>query len=236
MCERGAQVLARLPAHVKPQRLRRLSDGTGLVGLAPSDPKRRAAGEGRVMRLIESPLDDPSRPGQGEVHRLSTTLLDPLLYPARDLCEAYPARWEEEVTFDEVEVHPQKEDTLLRSRKPVGVLQELYALLIAPYAVRFLRPQAAQQEGIAPTRLSFTRALHLIGESVPDFVLVGEKGHSQLYLRLLKERARQRLPERRRRCYPRGVKRKMSNFDLKRAKHKNLPQPTKPFREAIGLI
>jgi len=235
-CERGAQVLGRLPASVKPKRLRRLSDGTWLVWLAPSDQERRAAGEGRMMRLIEYTLDDPARPGHGQVHRLITTLLDPLAYPARDLCEAYHARWEEEVTFDEVEVHQQKEDTLLRSRKPVGVLQELYALLIAHYAVRFLMYQAAQQEGIAPTRLSFTRSLHLIGESVHDFVLVGEKAHPQLYARLLKDLARQRLPERRRRGYPRVVKRKMSNFDLKRAQHKNLQQPTKPFREAIVLI
>lgn len=174
--KRKAHVLARGPASLQPRRLRRLSEGSWLVWLAPSDYRRRKAGEGRVVRLVEYTLDDPARPGYKEVHRLMTTLLDPLASPALALCCAYHARWEEQLTFDAVEVHQQKPDTLLRSRKPVGVLQELYALLIAHYAVRFLMHQAAQQAGIASTRLSFTRALHILGETVPDFVLIGEKG------------------------------------------------------------
>jgi hypothetical protein len=234
--ERGAHVLARIPAHLTPRRLRRLADGTWLVFLAPSDYGRRRAGEGLVLRLIEYTLDDPARPGHQEIHRLITSLLDPALYSALDLCCAYHARWEEEVTFDEVEIHQQRADTLLRSQKPLGVLQELYALLIAHYAVRFLMHQAACEAGIAPTRLSFTRALHLIGESVHDFVFIGEKGHPQLFARLLRDLAQQRLPERRRRSNPRVVKRKMSNFPLKRAEHRRISQPTKPFREAVALI
>jgi len=32
------------------------------------------------------------------------------------------------------------------------------------------------------------------------------------------------------------VKRKMSNFSVKKPSHRNWPQPTKPFREAVVLL
>jgi hypothetical protein len=35
---------------------------------------------------------------------------------------------------------------------------------------------------------------------------------------------------------PRVVKRKMSNFRLKRAEHADWPQPTTPFKHAVALI
>lgn len=52
-----------------------------------------------------------------------------------------------------------------RSQKPIGVLQELYSLLLAQYAVRALMAEAATQAGLAPTRLSFVRAVEVIRSS-----------------------------------------------------------------------
>ena len=43
------------------------------------------------------------------------------------------------------------------------------------------------------------------------------------------------LPVRRRRSNPRVVKRKMSNFALKRSGHRNWPQPTRDPAEAIRI-
>jgi hypothetical protein len=43
----------------------------------------------------------------------------------------------------------------------------------------------------------------------------------------------ERLPLRRLRAFPRAVKRKMSNYQLKRAQHRTWPQPTKPDAEAV---
>lgn len=43
------------------------------------------------------------------------------------------------------------------------------------------------------------------------------------------------LPKRRRRSNPRVVKRKMSNFPLKRTQHRNQPQPTHEPTEAIRI-
>jgi len=204
--------------------------------LAPSEYQRRQAGEGRLVRLIAYTLEDPSRPGYGEVHRLVTSLLDWQAYPAVDLACAYHTRWEIEMAFDEIETHQQATFPILRSRKPVGVLQELYALLIAHYAVRALMHQAAQQAQVAPTRVSFVRALHLVEQALVDFALLEASTHSDLLARLFKDMVARCLPDRRNRINPRVVKRKMSNFDLKRPEHSQNQQPTKPFKTIVRLI
>src|SRR5437667_8837079 len=74
---RGAHVLGRLPDHVKPDRMRRLADGSYLAKLFPYDGKRRRRGEHLLVRVIEYTLDDPQLPGYGTRDRLITTLLDP---------------------------------------------------------------------------------------------------------------------------------------------------------------
>ena len=129
--QRGAHVLRRLPAHVKPQRVRPLPDDTYLATLAPSDYHRQMLGEQMLVRIITYTLTDPDRPGYGETHRLVTTLLDPAQYPALDLVCAYHERWEIELVIDELDTHQRLAQGVLRSRQPVGVIQELYGLLIA---------------------------------------------------------------------------------------------------------
>ena len=235
-CDRKAQVLARISAQLKPALHQRLPDGSWLVWLTPLDAKRRKSGERRRARLICYTFDDPSRPGAGETHRLVTTLLDWQRYPACELACAYHARWEIEIAFDEIETHQQPAVPILRSRKPVGVLQEMYALLIAHYAVRALMHQAAQEAGLAPTRLSFVRALRLVEQALVDFALFDAQTHPKLRAQLIQDLTAKRLPQRRNRINPRVVKRKMSNFDLKRPEHKNVQQPSKPFEMAVLLI
>jgi hypothetical protein len=44
------------------------------------------------------------------------------------------------------------------------------------------------------------------------------------------------LPKRRLRAFPRAVKRKMSNYQLKRAKHRAWPQPTMPSAQAVSVL
>jgi hypothetical protein len=44
------------------------------------------------------------------------------------------------------------------------------------------------------------------------------------------------LPKRRLRVFPRAVKRKMSNYQLKRAAHRGWPQPTMPPAEAVSVL
>jgi hypothetical protein len=66
--------------------------------------------------------------------------------------------------------------------------------------------------------------------------MVAPESHPQLHSRLLRDIASDLLPERRNRTNPRVVKRKMSNFHLKREEHRQWPQPSVPFRQAVTLI
>jgi Insertion element 4 transposase N-terminal/Transposase DDE domain len=234
--QRGAHVLGRLPAHVKPEWGASLPDGSTLAYLRPSDPKRRTQGERLLVRVIEYTLTDPALPGYGAVHRLVTTLLDPRVAPAVELVCLYHERWESEVVIDEIDTHQRLAGRPLRSQKPEGVLQELYALLIAHFALRVLMHEAALQADLDPDRLSFVHAVRVLRDAIPEFQMVAPAERPRLYQRLLPDIAAGRLPARRLRSNPRVVKRKMSNFRLKRPEHRHWPQPTRPFREAVLLI
>jgi hypothetical protein len=234
--QRGAHALGRLPAHVKPEWAASLPDGSTLAYLRPSDPQRRACGERLLVRIIEYTITDPALVGYGEVHRLVTTLLDPRVAPALDLVCLYHERWEIELVVDETDTHQRLAGRPLRSQKPEGVLQELYALLIAHYAIRVLMHEAALQAGVDPDRLSFVHALRVLHDAIPEFQMVAPAERPRLFLRLLQDIAAGQLPARRPRSNPRVVKRKMSNFRLKRPEHRHWPQPTRPFRESIALI
>jgi hypothetical protein len=234
--QRGAHVLSRLPADVKPEVVRRLADGSYLAYLRPSDYRRRKQGERLLVRVIEYTLTDPNLPGYGEAHRLVTTLLDPRAYPILDLICAYHERWEVEITIDEIDTHQRLLPGPVRSLKPVGVIQELYGLLIAHYILRALMHEAAQQAHLDPDRLSFVGAIKVLQKAVPEFQMTTPEQLPALYQRLLHDIARKRLPPRRLRSNPRVVKRKMSNFKLKRAEHFAWPQPSaRFFREAIQV-
>jgi hypothetical protein len=230
---RGAQVLSRLPSFVKPEPLRTLADGSVLAALRPSDYQRRKRGERLLVRVITYRITDPTVPGYGETYRVLTTLLDPSQTPAHELACAYHERWEIELVVDEVDTHQRLAGRTLRSLKPVGVIQELYGLLLAHYAVRVLMHEAALQADLDPDRLSFVHALEVVRDAVPEFQLVVPEQVPLLYARLLQDIGAKHLPERRPRSNPRVVKRKMSNFKLKRAEHYRPPKPQGSFRDAI---
>jgi hypothetical protein len=137
------------------------------------------------------------------------------------------------LVVDELDTHQRLAGRTLRSLKPVGVIQELYGLLLAHYAVRVLMHEAALQADLDPDRLSFVHALEVVRDAVPEFQLVVPEHVPLLYARLLLDIAAKRLPARRPRSNPRVVKRKMSNFKLKRAEHYRPPKPQRSFRDAI---
>ena len=189
-----------------------------------------------MVRIISYEITDPARPHYGERQRLVTTLLDEKQAPALDLVCVYHERWEIEITIDEIDTHQRLADRPLRSLKPVGVIQELYGLLIAHYAIRALMQEAALKAGLTPDRLSFVRSLRIIQDAIPEFQMVERTMRHQLYQRLLRDLAAERLPERRPRSNPRVVKRKMSKFQIKRPQHCHTPSLVRSFREAVKLI
>jgi hypothetical protein len=233
---RGAAVLGRLPAGVKPEVVRALPDGSQLVRLRPSGGARRDPAAQLLVRLLAYTLDDPARPGHGEAHRLITTLLDPAAAPALDLICAYHERWELEGTVDELDTHQRPAGQPLRSRCPVGVIQELYALLLAHYAVRALMHEAACQAALDPDRLSFAHAIRLVRAAIPEFQQTAPADQPRLYARLLADLVAELLPPRRVRSYPRVVKRTSTKFHRKRPEHAHPPALAGPFRAAVRLI
>jgi hypothetical protein len=232
---RGAHVLGRLPAHVKPRWVRKLPDGSYLARLIVSAPQRHQRAQSILVRVIVYTVTDPARPGYGEIHRLITTLRSPTTAPAVDLVCAYHERWEIELVIDELATHQQLAGRPLRSLKPLGVMQELYGLLIAHYAIRFLMHEAAMQAQIDPDRLSFVHAVRVVQDAIPEFQMIGADQVPRRYQRLLQDLAATPLLPRRERINPRVVKRKQSKFDVKRVEHLHGPKLIGRFREAVAL-
>jgi transposase IS4-like protein/DDE family transposase len=230
---RGAHVLSRLPAHVKPLPLRTLPDGSVLAYLLPSEDARRRQGERILVRVITYTITDPTLPGYGKQHRVITTLLNPRLASAHEVACAYHERWEIEIVIDEIDTHQRLVGRTLRSLTPIGVIQELYGVLLAHYAVRVLMHEAALLVDVDVDRLSFVGALEIVRDAVAEFQMVALAQQDQLYERMLHDIAAKRLPERRARVNARVVKRKMSNFKLKRPEHMQPPKPQGTFRDAV---
>jgi hypothetical protein len=234
--QRGAHFLARITAQFKLAPLQRLADGSYLAELQPRERRRRRRGEHTLVRVIEYRLDDPGRPGHGQTRRLITSYLDEVCLPAQVLACAYHERWEIELTIDEIDTHQRPPRQPLRSRTPLGVLQELYGLVIAHYAVRAVMHQAAEQVGVAPNDLSFTKTLRLVRNALFEAQIVSRAQWPAWWARLLADIGRARLPQRDNRCNPRVVRRKLAKFPLKRDRHRQPDQPTKSFAQAVVIL
>jgi len=230
---RQAHVLSRLPASVQPQVVRALPDGSVLAYLLPAADARRRRGERILVRVISYTSTDPTLPGYGAEHRVITTLLHPRLAPAHDVACADHERWEIELVIDEIDTHQRLVGRTLRSLTPAGVIQERYGVVLAHYAVRVLMHEAALQIEVDVDRLSFVHALEIVRDAVAEFQMVAPEQQGALYARLLADIAAKRLPPRRPRSNARVVKRKMSNFKLKRAAHYQPLTPRGSFREAV---
>lgn len=232
---RGGQVLCRLPAGVKPRFVRRLKDGSCLVLIAPAAHHPHSRQEGLLVRLITYTIQDPAHPGKRIVYRLVSTLLDPDRFAAQELAVAYHERWEIEEGYDELETHLLGGSDPLRSRSVTGILQEIYGLLLAHYAIRALMHEAAAKADIDPDLISFTASVTLVQEAIRDFQLAAACLHPLLWDRLLTEIASNRVQQRPPRFYPRVVKRKMSHFPLKRSTTRGYTKGL-PYGQAISLI
>jgi hypothetical protein len=232
--QRKAHLLGRVKKNLIFKPLRRLHDGSYLAKLYPS-PRHRDRDEGGIsVRIIEYTFDDPGRPGSGEKHRLLTTLLDARKHPSKELIVLYHERWEEELTFDELKTH-QRERDVLRSETPAGVVQEVYGLLLGHFVIRKLMCEAAAIADCAPRELSFVNTLKILRCRLSEAPR-SPRGLTRWYHDLLAEIAEERLEPRRNRVNPRVIKRKMSNWAKKRAKHRDFPQPAKKFRQSIVML
>jgi len=232
----GIHVLGRVGADAVFMRERPLCDGSFLSTIYPASWYRQHNVQGQTVRIIEYTLDDPHRPGHGERHRLLTTLLDADQFPALELIALYHERWEVEIANDELKTHQLDRLVNLRSRTPCGVVQELYGILIAYNAVRFLMHAAALSVEVDPRQLSFIHAVRVIQETIPLLRAASTEKLPRLYAGMILHIAQGRLPPRDNRINPRVVKCKMSKFKKKRPEHDKLPQPQKHFLATVVML
>lgn len=171
----GADLVWRLGDNVEVPILGWLPDGSYRSELLPKQlktdlrrgMKRRVHDGDQVpIRVVEYMVTN--RDESTETIRLITTILDPTEVPAVELAALYQERWEFELTLDEIETHQMAKSRLLRSRTPGLVRQEIWALLLAHYAVRSFMREAADDLDIDTDRLSFTRSLQVIRRQVPN--------------------------------------------------------------------
>ncbi len=160
----GADLLWRAKSTMAPRFVAFLEDGSWLAELRPSGNAGRHATP-LTIRVIDYEIDDGRE--NDEHYRLLTTILDPKDAPAVDLAQAYAQRWEIEATFDELKVHQRGARTVLRSKSPDLVMQEIWGHLCCHFAIRTLMWEAAAEARVDPDRVSFVAALRIARRSIP---------------------------------------------------------------------
>ena len=182
-------------------------------------------------------MDDPGRPQAEETtYRLLTTIIDAAAAPADELAALYAQRWEIESTFDELKTHQRGPRVVLRSKTPDGVRQEVYGYLCVHYAIRALMHTAADDHGLDPDRISFTRSIQAARRSVRTQTDTSPPQLTVALTEAIAEICRELLPHRRLRAVARVVKREMSGYGVKRVDHRSWPRPTLPICDAIHIL
>ncbi len=149
--------------------------------------------------------------GRRQTVWFTTSLLDPVRYPAEQIVALYAQRWRIETLFREVKITLSAD--VLRSQSPEGIRKEIVARLTALNVVRTLMLEAAATAQIEdPLRISFVHAVRAILSFSPAL------GHAPLvavpaiYQAMLTEIASHVNPDRPGRLEPRAVRRDHKNY------------------------
>lgn len=169
----GCRLLWRVKSSLKLSREQNLPDGSYLSRVYDSKDRRRK--EGRVVRVIEY-VPDNGAESETRVYRLISNILDHELAPAVELAALYHERREVENVFGEIKTQLYAYRTILRSKTPDLVRQEMWGLLLAHFAVRQLMYQAAMKHGLDPDRLSFINAVRVLKRKLPQAMSIPPSG------------------------------------------------------------
>jgi hypothetical protein len=221
----GADLLWRAKSTMKPRHLETLSDGSWLAELRPAGNAGRHAAPLRV-RVIDYQIDD-GRPND-ETYRLLTTILDPAEVPANDLALAYAQRWEIEGAFDELKTHQRGARTVLRSKSPDLVLQEIWGHLCCHFAIRTLMWRPPTTPRSTPTGSASSPPYASPAAPSPRRAIFPPQRTDHGWCYAIAQLCRRLNPARRQRTNPRLIKRKYVKWHVKRARHRTWPQPTGP--------
>jgi hypothetical protein len=128
----------------------------------------------RLVRVIEYQAgQDGEQDGDEEDEDgriiLITTITDPGQATAAQLAAAYHRRWEHETAHGQLKTVLRGPGRVLRSRTPDLVRQEIYGYLLTHYAVSALICAAAEEAGLDPGRVSYTRTVRVIRHATAAF-------------------------------------------------------------------
>ena len=163
----GADLLWRVKKNLKPRFVEDLGDGSWLGEIRGG----RAGSKATPVRVrvidytVDNGIPDDDPDGEAGGFRLITTVLDPNDIDAADLAVAYWERWEIESVFDELKTHQRGARSVLRSKSPALITQELWAMLCCHYAIRALMADVEVNGGRDPDRVSFIAALRIARNS-----------------------------------------------------------------------
>ncbi len=226
--KKNAAFIVAVPDHVKlkPIRKSRRADGSYLAWLVGKveDPAGARADGRKCWKTVKHKVrvSEYQIPGFRR-RRIATSLLD-FTITARELVRHYHTRWEIELAYDEIKTHQCARrkgqcQTVLRSKLPELVEQEIYGMVTTYNLLRELINEAAREHGLNPLSISFVDALQTILDAVPVMGSAPARRLPDLYQQLLDDIAACEMSSwRRPRASPRVVKVKMSNFQLKRPK------------------
>ncbi|MEV0742154.1 IS4 family transposase [Streptomyces sp. NPDC050549] len=181
----GARVVGRIRQRRRPPVLQPLADSSYLSVIG-----------GVAVRIIEAKVHVACTDGRGfdGSYRLVTTLLDAQRYPADRLVRLYHERWEHESAYYALR-HTILNGRVLRSHDPIGVEQEMWALLVLYQLLRRAMVEAAESRpGTDPDRCGFTIALHTARDLLVRAEEVFEQGIGAIGRRVLSELASPRRP------------------------------------------
>ncbi len=135
--------------------------------------------------------------------------------PAAEQAALYHERWEIETAYDERKTHMRGPQPRLRSKTPDLVRQEVEGLMLAYHAVRAFLAAAAHDAAKDLDDLSFVHAIRVVRRRLQN---PGPRRRSRVarIRDLCPEILKERVVSSRSLHRPRGVKRKMSNYPIRR--------------------
>jgi hypothetical protein len=146
------------------------------------DSKNRKTCIPLKVRVIEYKLKDLSKNNNDvgyvgqDTYRLLTNIYDPLFAPSTELAKLYHERWEIESLYGEFKKTLLSNSTVIRSKTPLLVEQELWGLIIIHYALRNLMAHAAWEHKIDPDKLSFKNSVFVVRRKLPQLAAFPPSG------------------------------------------------------------
>jgi hypothetical protein len=165
-----------------------------------------------TVREVEIRIDVPGFRSQSYI--LSTTLLDPVLWPAEKLGRIYFKRWSVELFFRDIKTSMGMD--ILRCKTPDMVRKELVMHAIAYNCIRGVMQHASLLHGVAIARISFKGTCDAIRQWRDTIVLNSDKPKrlAEVIADLYWAIADDPVPDRPERSEPRAKKRRPKGYQL----------------------